>query len=90
MTPPIFTAREADVITSAFLLANRYVVSDIETNCVRCGEWLDTRAAVDPREHSPECIDMMVEALRYAEKVGLVERHPQHRYLVRLTREVLA
>lgn len=71
-------------------IANRAVVCDIESECVRVDmgdslRWYDTRPMVDPREHSPDCIDMATQALHYGEQAGLIERHPAHRHLVRVT-----
>ncbi len=77
-----------DQINSALRLANRAVVSDIETYSapvqLEGQRWYDTRPMLDPREHSPEALDMAVEALAYAEFSGLVQRHPQLRYLVQI------
>lgn len=70
--------------------ANRCIVADIESECVRLqlsdqpGTWHDTRPMVDPREHSPEVIDQSAEALSLAETTGLIVRHPVQRYLVRI------
>jgi hypothetical protein len=85
-TPPIFTAKEADVISSAFTLANAYVASTIETECVSVGAWFDTRVMLDPREHCGEVIDMNAELIRYGENSGLLVRHPRCRYMVRFSK----
>lgn len=80
-------------LRQAFAIANRAVVSDIETEAVAttadfgsgtAAKCWDTRPMLDPRECAPECIDMATEALAYAERCGLIERHPHQRYLVRL------
>lgn len=52
-------------------------------------KWHDTRPMLDPREVSPECIDLSVEALIYAEQRELIVRHPTDRHLVRITRAAL-
>lgn len=81
------------LIGSAFQLANRAVTADIVSGSVPMQQdWpdrdgvrtYDTRPMIDPREHSPEVIDMSAEALRFADATGLIERHPERPYLVRL------
>lgn len=83
-----------DMLTlrQAFSIANRAVLEDLDDYAVPATiEWagipakcFDTRPMLDPREHAPEAIDMATEALGFAERSGLIERHPQHRYLVRI------
>ena len=84
---------EAQMMRDAFALANRAVVSDIETECVRVdlgdgAHWYDTRPMLDPREHCYDVIDMAQQALRYAEAANLVQRHEEQRYLVRIVAPV--
>jgi hypothetical protein len=81
---PIFNASEAHLVSSAFLIANRAVVADIESNCIRVGAWYDTRPMIDPREHAAEALDMAAELLRYGEAAGVIKRHPRQRYMVRI------
>ena len=83
-----------DMLTlrQAFSIANRAVREDLDNYAVPATvEWSgaparcwDTRPMLDPREHAPEAIDMATDALGFAERSGLIERHPQCRYLVRL------
>jgi hypothetical protein len=80
---------QVQLLTLGLTIANRAVVSDIETECVAIDgddgwRWLDTRCMLDPREHCAEVIDMATDALRYAEESGLIRRHAQQRYLVRI------
>lgn len=69
-------------------LAERAVVCDIESECptltVDGADWRDTRPMLDPREHSPEVLDMAREALDYAEARLLISRHPYQPHLVRV------
>lgn len=67
-----------------------FVWGDSEAATLDGARWRDTRTALDPREHAGEVIDMVACAVSWGEDTGLIARHPQHRYLVRLTREVLA
>jgi hypothetical protein len=79
----------------AVAIADAAVISDIESECIRTQldddcpatwRWYDTRAMLDEREHSPQCIDMNSEALDYALMRGLAVRHPVKPHLVRITR----
>lgn len=94
MTPAAnLTARELAVLAEAFRLANLLVaqmLDDMPAATLDGARWRDTRTALDPREHAGEVIDMVACAVSWGEDTGLIARHPQHRYLVRLTREVLA
>lgn len=77
------------LVRLAFLIANRAVVSDIESECVALeGGWWDVRPMLDPREHSPEVVDMVREAIDYALASQLAVRHPQHAHLLRLRRSL--
>ena len=85
-----------DQLQLAFILANRAVVADVQTQCVCVwSEWpgegkqrcYDTRPMLDPREHAPEVIDMVVQALSYGEWAGVLVRHPAARYLVRVVEQ---
>ena len=77
------------LIDQAFALANQYVVTDIECNCVDVvldggHRWYDTRPMLDLREHSPTYVDINAEAINFALQVGLAAQHPQRPYLLRL------
>lgn len=87
------TAHEMSMIAEAFRLANLLVaqmLDDMQAATLDGARWRDTRMALDPREHAGEVIDMVACAVSWGEDTGLIARHPQHRYLVRLTRKVLA
>lgn len=90
-TPPLGLP-DTQTLRMAYNIANRAVLEDIRSHAVattadfhggkvRC---FDTRPMIDPRECSAEAIDMATEALAYAESCDLIERHHQHRYLVRV------
>lgn len=81
----------------AFTLANHKVLQDITSGSVPV--WLDwpgrsrirafdTRPMIDPREHCNDVLDMAAQALCYGEALGLFERHPVQRYLVRLVEPI--
>jgi hypothetical protein len=80
------------LIAASFKLANHWVTSTIQCECVRvtdaehghAGTWWDTRPMLDPREHAPQVVDMATEALQYALDTGLAIRHPRAPHLVRL------
>lgn len=79
----------AALIAQAFRIANEAVVSDIETEGIRDhdrtdGRWFDIRPMFDPREHSPEVIDMNTEAIAYALASGVITADPQSAHLVRI------
>ena len=85
-----FTADEARVFSSGLTIAKRAVVADIETNGVLVatdepGRWYDTRPMLDLREHSPEMVDMLTEALAFAVDTGLARTHSALPHLVRIT-----
>lgn len=87
------TAHEMSMIAEAFRLANLLVaqmLDDMPAVTLDGARWRDTRIALDPREHAGEVIDMVASCVAWGEDTGLIARHPQHRYLVRLTREVRA
>lgn len=84
--------RDVQMLQIAMRIANRNVVADIETNALRvfphlAGRWYDTRPMLDPREHCGPVLDMLTEALAYAEQAGLVRRHATERWLVCITPE---
>lgn len=87
-TPQPRSAPAVLQIADAMEIANRAVLEDIESYAVKVtleGQtWYDTRPMLDPREHAPEALDMAAQALRYAEKAGLMSRHRAERHLVRL------
>jgi hypothetical protein len=91
---PIDPASVAGVVLSALRIANAAVVADIESNCVSvlsaCGSirWYDTRPMLDPREHSPELVDMAHEAIEYGVKCRLLFRHPLDSWMVRIAQGV--
>ena len=71
-------------------LADRAVVADIETEGIaqtdeHARKWYDTRPMLDPRELPDDFVEMNRQALDYAHQRGLVSRHPQHAYLVRVS-----
>jgi hypothetical protein len=72
----------------AIRIADAAVAADIETGCPRHVEagrtWYDTRPMLDPREHSPEMLDMATDAIQYGVETGLLVRHAEHSYLVRV------
>lgn len=86
-------ANEVMALGLALRIANRAAVEDIEANAIRVwtmtsGLWYDVRPMLDPREASPEVIDMASEAIAYAAKSGLIEQHPapELAHLWRITR----
>lgn len=82
----------AAMVATALQLADRAVVCDVETEgtCLAMradGEKLyDVTAMFDPREHSPEFLDMASQALAYGVSRGLFELLPGPPMLVRLLR----
>jgi hypothetical protein len=76
------------LLNEALLIADRAVISDIETECVvevlHWQRWYDTRPMLDPRERPDDLIEMARQAIEYAVRRGLVERHHAHAYLVRV------
>lgn len=82
-------------IRSAFKLADRYAVSDIETQAVSLRgpdgtRWYDTRVMLDPREHEPRSLDMAQDAIEYAIERELATRHPEQPHLLRITSKGLS
>lgn len=68
-------------------IADRYVISEIEGATpvgAREHRCYDIRVMLDPREHSPEFIDMAREHLAYAEARGLIATDPTAPHLVRI------
>lgn len=84
----LITPGTAAPLAAAVRLANRYAVQALEEVpdhlLVDGLLWKDTRPTLDPREHSPELIDMVGELIDYAVSAGLATRHPQHPHLLRL------
>ena len=76
----------------AVRIANAAVVADIESNCPAlrspCGRitWYDVRPMLDPREHSPQVVDMATEAITYGVEAGLLLRHDEHPHWLRVAR----
>jgi len=79
---------QADVSQLERQIAEQAAVADIEGECARTGDadWLDTRAMLDEREHSPEVIDMARITLRYAAWRMLIEHSAHRPHLVRIVR----
>lgn len=84
----LITPSTAAPLAAAVRLANRYAVQALEEVpdhlLVDGLLWKDTRPTLDPREHSPELIDMAGELIDYAVNAGLATRHPEHPHLLRL------
>lgn len=95
--PPVTTA--ADDVKAALALlrqavdiANRAVITDIETECQRHrllsdnGQhwWYDVRTMTSLQEYGPESVDMATQALQYALDSGLIQPHPRHPHYVRI------
>jgi hypothetical protein len=75
-------------MASAFAIAARAVVTDIESEGVRVGpqseRCYDVRPMLDEREHSPELIDQAREALAFAAAMRIVEIDAAMPHLVRI------
>lgn len=70
----------------AHAIADRACVDDIRSMAASApGGYWDTRPMLDSREHSAAWIDMAQQALDYAHLRGLLQRHPLHDHLVRIT-----
>lgn len=87
------TAPDTDptLTSAAHRLADASVITDIESegfihDDVDGQRWYDTRPMLDPREHCDEVIDQAALAIGYALDRGLVERHPDRPYLLRIVR----
>jgi hypothetical protein len=81
---------QVQLLVLGLSIANRAAICDIESECVAVDDadgrrWFDIRPMIDPNEHCGEVIDMMVDTLTYAEESGLIRRHAEQRYLVRIT-----
>lgn len=80
----------AALVASALQLADRAVVCDVETEgiCLAMrvdGEKLyDLTPMFDPREHSPEFLDMASQGIAYGVSRGLFELLPGPPMLVRM------
>ena len=79
----------ADLAHSALAIADRAVISDIETEGVRIGpsadRTYDIRPMLDEREHGPESVDMASEALAYAAGRRLIAFDRGEPWLARIT-----
>lgn len=88
MTATVNAIRLAEL---AHQLADRAVVTDIESDGIAQTDehgrkWYDTRPMLDEREMPADFVEMNRQALEYAQQRGLVIPHPQHSYLVRVTK----
>lgn len=85
-TYPEHKQNEFATLLQATLIADRAVVSDIESEGHRVQldgrTWYDTRPMTDPREHATPVIDMAFEAITYAVARRLASVHPQRPYLL--------
>lgn len=75
----------------AHKLADRAVVSDIETEAITVTDehgrrWYDTRPMLDPREMPDDFVEMIRQALVYAQQRGLTSAHPTQAHLVRIVK----
>lgn len=52
--------------------------------------WFDVRPLIDPRERSAHQLDIAREALDLGSATGLLARHPEHSYLVRIVQRTHA
>lgn len=79
----------AETLASAFAIASRAVICDIECEGIRIGPahdrtW-DVRPMLDEREHSPEFVDMAREAVAFALAMRLaVVDDASHPHIVRI------
>jgi hypothetical protein len=80
--------RPIELVRQGLLIANRAIVSDIETECTRIDidgmTWWDTLPMLNEQEHSTEVLDMVCEAMSFGLASGLLVRHPQMPQLVRI------
>ena len=82
----------AAMVATALQLADRAVVCDVETEGICLARRLDgeklydVTTMFDPREHSPEFLDMASQAIAYGVSRGLFELLPGPPMLVRLLR----
>lgn len=87
---------EVDALTlsmlrSAVAISDRAAVVLIESQGRTCPDacglrWYDISRLIDEREYCPSSIDMNTEELGWAFARGLIEQHPAHPLLVRITR----
>jgi hypothetical protein len=81
-------------LLSGLLLADRAVITDIETHGIRVGtapsRVYDVRPMLDEREHSSACVEMARQALAWAELRGLVVFEPTRPHLARITARGIA
>lgn len=82
------TPYTAETMASAFHIAARAVVTDIESEGIRVGPQsdrrYDVRPMLDEREHSPELIDQAREALGFALAMRLVVQDEQQPHVLRI------
>jgi len=76
-------------------MAAKFVVADIETNCVHVTlpdgtGWYDTRPLLDPREHCDDAVEMASQALQWAEGHAVITRHAAQPWLVCVTAQAQA
>ena len=80
---------EAKLMSASMRIARQAVVADIQRNANRTklddAVWWDTRPMLDPREHAPESLDMVLQALDFALLAGIAVRHQDKPYLLRIT-----
>ena len=84
------TSAAVALLAESLAIANRAVIADIETEGVRVDlgdglRWYDTRPMFDPREHADEVIEMLRQAIAYAEAAGIAWRSADTPHLVCLT-----
>lgn len=89
--PPytIITTAQLQHLQRAARIAAEAVITDIEGECPRVRDtsgvlWYDTRPMLDPREHSPEIVDLHTGRLAYALAARVAERHESMPHLVRV------
>lgn len=75
----------------AHQIADRAVICDIECHAVRTRDYAERvcwyiAPMLDAREHAPEVIDMMLQAIDYALQRGLISRHPAFKDVVYINR----
>ena len=67
-----------------------HVISEIQTGAYRVRRaggdvtWWDTQPMLDPREHSPEVLDMNHLYIQHGLDAGVLVRHPHQPYWVRI------
>lgn len=82
-----------ELVADAFRIANEAVVSDIETSAwptTSMGDgrtWYDVRPMLDATHCNEEELLLNARSLQFAMASGVVETHPQHPHLMRVTLE---